>query len=125
MAKKVIISENVPPALGPYSHAVVSNGFLFVSGQIPICKNGGISDNVEDQTIQVFENLQALLKDCDLSLKNVVKTTLFIKNMDDFNKINKIYGTFFTDNFPARSCIEVARLPKDVLIEAEIIAALD
>ncbi len=124
MSKTTKNSKRLPDALGPYSHAVISNGFLFASGQIPLDKKGIIPRGIELQTKQVLDNIKILLEDNHLTLSNVVKTTLFIKNMDDFIKINEIYGKYFCDNFPARSCIEVARLPKDVLIEIEVIAVV-
>ncbi len=124
MNKKTIVSNKLPQVLGPYSHVVISNGFAFLSGQIPLDENGIVPQGIELQTQQVLDNIKMLLEDCSLTFSNIVKTTLFIKNMDDFVKINEIYGKYFCDNFPARSCIEVARLPKDVLIEIEIVAVI-
>ncbi len=127
MNKKIFQTDHAPKAIGPYSQAIESNGFLFLSGQIPIdpATNQLISSaSVVDQTKRVLQNIEALLKAKNLSLSHVVKTTLFLKNMSDFPAVNEIYGTFFKENPPARSTVEVSRLPKDVLIEIEAIATL-
>ncbi|UDQ96590.1 Rid family detoxifying hydrolase [Lentisphaerota bacterium WC36G] len=124
MKKIPFNSENLPGALGPYSHAVICNGLLYSSGQIPLNKDGVIPNSIEEQTKQVLGNIEQLLIDNNLSLDNVIKTTLFIKDMNDFDKINEIYECFFSSNYPARSCVEVARLPKDVLIEIEVVAVI-
>jgi 2-iminobutanoate/2-iminopropanoate deaminase len=122
--KQIIQTNNAPQAIGPYSQAVMANGTLYVSGQIPVVPATGaiVSDKVEDQTRQVMENVKAVVEAAGLTLDNVVKTTVFIKNMDDFAVINGIYSEYFKENCPARACVEVARLPKDVLIEMEAIA---
>ena len=122
--KQIIHTNNAPQAIGPYSQAVMANGTLYVSGQIPVVPATGaiISDKVEDQARQVLENVKAVVEAAGLTLDNVVKTTVFIKNMDDFAVINGIYSEYFKENCPARACVEVARLPKDVLIEMEAIA---
>jgi 2-iminobutanoate/2-iminopropanoate deaminase len=122
--KQIIQTNNAPQAIGPYSQAVMANGTLYVSGQIPVVPATGaiISDKVEDQARQVMENVKAVVEAAGLTLDNVVKTTVFIKNMDDFAVINGIYSEYFKENCPARACVEVARLPKDVLIEMEAIA---
>ena len=125
--KQIIHTNNAPQAIGPYSQAVMANGTLYVSGQIPVVPATGaiVSDKVEDQTRQVMENVKAVVEAAGLTLDNVVKTTVFIKNMDDFAVINGIYSEYFKENCPARACVEVARLPKDVLIEIEAIVAKD
>lgn len=124
MAKKVISTTNAPAAIGPYSQAIEVNGFLYASGQIPIIpETGEIAEGIEAQTRQALTNVKGILTEAGLSMSDVVKTTVFIKDMNDFGKINEIYATFFEGAFPARSCVEVARLPKDVLIEVEVIAA--
>lgn len=124
MAKKVISTTNAPAAIGPYSQAIEVNGFLYASGQIPIIpETGEIAEGIEAQTRQALTNVKGILTEAGLSMSDVVKTTVFIKDMNDFGKINEIYATFFEGDFPARSCVEVARLPKDVLIEVEVIAA--
>ena len=122
--KQIIQTNNAPQAIGPYSQAVMANGTLYVSGQIPVVPATGaiVSDKVEDQARQVMENVKAVVEAAGLTLNNVVKTTVFIKNMDDFAVINGIYSEYFKENCPARACVEVARLPKDVLIEMEAIA---
>ena len=124
--KQIIHTNNAPQAIGPYSQAVMANGTLYVSGQIPVVPATGaiVSDKVEDQTRQVMENVKAVVEAAGLTLDNVVKTTVFIKNMDDFAVINGIYSEYFKENCPARACVEVARLPKDVLIEMEAIAVV-
>mgnify|MGYP003312026503 FL=1 len=122
--KQIIQTNNAPQAIGPYSQAVMANGTLYVSGQIPVVPATGaiVSDKVEDQARQVMENVKAVVEAAGLTLDNVVKTTVFIKNMDDFAVINGIYSEYFKENCPARACVEVARLPKDVRIEMEAIA---
>ena len=124
--KQIIQTNNAPQAIGPYSQAVMANGTLYVSGRIPVVPATGaiVSDKVEDQTRQVMENVKAVVEAAGLTLDNVVKTTVFIKNMDDFAVINGIYSEYFKENSPARACVEVARLPKDVLIEMEAIAVV-
>ena len=124
--KQIIQTNNAPQAIGPYSQAVMANGTLYVSGQIPVVPATGaiVSDKVEDQARQVMENVKAVVEAAGLTLNNVVKTTVFIKNMDDFVVINGIYSEYFKENCPARACVEVARLPKDVLIEMEAIAVV-
>lgn len=122
--KKVISTDKAPQAIGPYSQAIEVNGMVFTSGVIPIVPSTGelVEGGVEEQAKQALSNLAELLKAAGTSTDQVVKTTVFIKNMDDFGKINEIYATYFTGDYPARSCVEVARLPKDVLIEIEAIA---
>ncbi|PKR82938.1 RidA family protein [Heyndrickxia camelliae] len=120
---KVIATNEAPAAIGPYSQGIVVNNLFFSSGQIPLTTEGTIvSSDIKEQTHQVFRNLQAVLKEAGASLETVVKATVFIKNMDDFAIINEIYGQYFSVHKPARSCVEVARLPKDALIEIEVVA---
>ena len=122
---KQIKTNNAPQAIGPYSQAIVSNGMVYCSGQIPIDpKTGNIVEGVENQAHQVFTNIKNLLEAAGTSIDNVIKTTVFIKDMNDFAKINEIYAQYFTEPYPARSCVEVARLPKDVLLETEVIAEI-
>ena len=121
--KKVISTDKAPAAIGPYSQAIEANGFVFASGQIPVNPaTGEIPEGAAAQAEQAIGNLAALLKEAGTSAENVIKTTVFIKNMEDFGTVNEIYAKYFTGVFPARSCVEVARLPKDVLIEIEAIA---
>ena len=120
-----IKTNNAPLAIGPYSQAVVTNNMVFTSGQIPVDpQSGAIPDGIEAQAKKVFDNLKNLLEASGTSIDNVVKTTVFIQNMQDFAVVNKIYETYFSEPYPARSCIEAAKLPKDVLIEVEAIAEL-
>ena len=120
---KVISTDKAPAAIGPYSQAIEVNGMVFASGQIPVNPaTGEIPEGVEAQAKQALTNLTNLLAEAGSSIEQVVKTTVFIKNMEDFGKINEIYAEYFTGTYPARSCVEVARLPKDVLLEIEAIA---
>ena len=124
MNKHIISTEKAPAAIGPYSQAVEVNGVIYTSGMIPVVPATGaiVEGDIADQTRQVFENLTALLEAAGSGLDRIVKTTVFIKDMNDFAKINEVYASFFQDDFPARSCVEVSRLPKDVQIEVEVIA---
>ncbi len=121
---KIVNSDLAPEPIGPYSQAVLSNNMLFVSGQIAIDRASGdmINENIEKETRQVMTNLGHILSEEDLSFKNVVKCSIFVKNMDDFAKINETYGEYFTENPPARETVEVSRLPKDVNVEISCIA---
>jgi 2-iminobutanoate/2-iminopropanoate deaminase len=121
---KSIHTDNAPKAIGPYVQGNVVNGLLFASGQIPLDPRTGavVGTTITEQTKCVLENIAALLKEAGSDFNHVVKTTCFLKNMNDFQEFNQIYGEAFTKHLPARSAIEVARLPKDVLIEIEIIA---
>ena len=121
--KKIISTPKAPAAIGPYSQAIVVNGLLFTSGVIPIVPSTGdlVEGDIEAQAEQAIGNLAALIEAAGAKIENTIKTTVFIKNMDDFTKVNEIYAKYFTTDFPARSCVEVARLPKDVLIEIEAI----
>src|SRR6476620_11777170 len=120
---KTVYTSLAPEAIGPYSQGVIVNNLFYSSGQIPLKPNGELLEgDVQEQTHQVFANLKAVLAEAGSSLDSVVKATVFIKNMDEFPLINEVYGTYFDTHKPARSCVEVARLPKDVLIEIEVIA---
>ena len=121
--KTIISTDKAPAAIGPYSQAIEVNGMVFTSGVIPVNPaTGEIAEGIEAQAKQAIGNLVALLGEAGVSVDNVIKTTVFIKNMDDFAKVNAVYSEFFTKDCPARSCVEVARLPKDVLVEIEAIA---
>jgi 2-iminobutanoate/2-iminopropanoate deaminase len=122
--KKIISSTNAPAAIGPYSQAVEVNNMVYTSGVIPIDPETGnlVEGDIKVQAERVLKSLTALLKDSGTSLDNVIKTTVFLKNMNDFGAMNEIYASYFSENPPARSAVEVARLPKDVLIEIEAIA---
>ncbi|MGG7622148.1 RidA family protein [Bacillus coreaensis] len=120
---KVVQTNQAPAAIGPYSQGIVVNNMFFSSGQIPLTAEGDLlQGDVKEQTHQVFKNLKAVLKEAGASLETVVKATVFIKNMDEFAAVNEVYGEYFSVHKPARSCVEVARLPKDVLVEIEVIA---
>ena len=121
---KQINSDKAPKALGPYSHAMVVGSFLFSSGQIGIDpKTGLIPEGIEAQTLQVIQNLSSVLEEAGSSLRNVVKTTVFLLNMDDFSAMNRIYADFFTEK-PAHSTVGVKSLPRNVLVEIECIALI-
>lgn len=121
--KNIIATDKAPAAIGPYSQAVEVNGMVYTSGIIPVDpETGAIPEGAAAQADRVFKSMSALLESAGSSMANVVKTTVFIKNMDDFGAINEVYAKYFPEPFPARSCIEVARIPKDVLLEAEAIA---
>ena len=124
--KEIIATDKAPAAIGPYSQAVKVGNLLFTSGMIPIDPetNTLVEGGIEVQAERALQNVKALLEASGTSMDKVVKTVVFIKNMDDFAKVNEIYAKYFTSDFPARSCVEVARLPKDVLIEMEAIAEI-
>lgn len=124
MVKEIISTENAPGAIGPYSQAVKTGNLIFVSGQIPIDPTTGefVSDEIEKQTEQVLQNLSAILEAAGSSLNNVVKTTVFLADMDDFSAMNEIYGRYFSEHKPARATVEAARLPRDSRVEIECIA---
>lgn len=120
---KAIFTNDAPAAIGPYSQGIVVNNMFYSSGQIPLTAEGSlIEGDIYDQTHQVFSNLKAVLQAANASLETVVKATVFIKDMNDFAAVNEVYGQYFVEHKPARSCVEVARLPKDVLVEIEVIA---
>lgn len=121
--QKVIATDKAPSAIGPYSQAIEINGMVYTSGVIPVDPaTGVIPEGVEAQANQAFSNLCNLVEASGAKVENIVKTTVFIKEMNDFGTINEIYKKYFKEPFPARSCVEVARLPKDVLLEVEAIA---
>ena len=125
--KTIIATDKAPAAIGPYSQAVKVGNLLFTSGMIPIdpATNTLVEGGIEVQAERALMNVKALLEESGSSLDKVVKTVVFIKDMNDFAKVNEIYAKYFTKDFPARSCVEVARLPTDVLIEMEAIAEVD
>ena len=121
--KKVISTENAPAAIGPYSQAIEVNGMVYTSGIIPVDPaTGNIPEGSVAQAEQAFTNLKNLLEAAGTDISQVVKTTVFIKEMNDFGAINEVYAKYFTEPYPSRSCVEVARLPKDVMLEIEAIA---
>ncbi|QHJ69716.1 RidA family protein [Planococcus halotolerans] len=120
---KYVATDKAAAAIGPYSQGVVSGDMFYSSGQIPLTPAGDIAgDTIGEQAHQVFANLKAVLAEAGSSLDNVIKTTVFIKDMNDFAALNEIYASYFGDHKPARSTVEVARLPKDVKVEIEVIA---
>ncbi|MGE7676058.1 RidA family protein [Lysinibacillus sp. NPDC094403] len=120
---KVVATTNAPAAIGPYSQGIIVNGMFYSSGQIPLTSTGELVEgDITVQTNQVFANLKAVLEAAGTSLDNVVKTTVFMKDMNDFVAMNEAYANHFGDHKPARSAVEVARLPKDVRVEIEVIA---
>jgi len=126
MSKITIKTDKAPAAIGPYSQAIKIGNLLFTSGQIPIEPISGqiVAGGIEGQAKQVFANLKAILEAAGADFSDVVKTTVFIKDMNDFAKLNEIYAGYFSEPYPARSCVEVARLPKDVLVEIELLAEI-
>lgn len=121
---EVIKTNKAPEAIGPYSQAIVTGSFVYTSGQIPINPQTGevVDGGIEEQAKQVLENLKNVLEAAGSSLNKVVKTTVFIKDMDSFAKVNEVYAKYFSEPYPARSCVEVSKLPKGVLIEIEAVA---
>lgn len=121
--KRILISDKAAPPVGPYSQAVGIGDLIFTSGQIPFDKEGNlVSENIEEQTEKVLENLKSILEDNGSSLDNAVKTMVFLNDMNNFARMNEIYSKYFVNSPPARSTVEVSRLPKDVLVEIEVIA---
>jgi 2-iminobutanoate/2-iminopropanoate deaminase len=124
MAGSVINTDNAPAAIGPYNQAVVAGGFIFVSGQVGIDPATGnlVSESVDEQTGQAFRNLGAVLAAAGAGMESVVKITCFLDDMGDFQSLNEVYATFFTGDYPARSCFEVSKLPKGAKVELEAVA---
>jgi 2-iminobutanoate/2-iminopropanoate deaminase len=122
--KQIIKPKNSPPALGPYNHAVRTGDLLFCAGQIPIDPMDGnlVAGDIKVSTDRVLQNIKAILDDQGLTFANVVKSTVFMANLADFAGMNEVYGKYFTDNFPARSTVQVAALPKGAIVEIEVIA---
>ena len=126
MLKSVVYSDNAPEPIGPYSQAIQAGNLLFVSGQIAIQKSSGkfIVSNIEEETIQVMTNIRDILTAAGMDFTNVVKSSIFMKDMNNFPRINEVYGRYFQENPPARESIEVSRLPKDVNVEISCIAVM-
>jgi 2-iminobutanoate/2-iminopropanoate deaminase len=122
--KKIINTPNAPSPIGPYSQAVMNGNTLFVSGQIAINPSTGELDlsNIENETHQVMKNISAILTEAGMDFSNIVKTGIFLKDMNQFALVNTIYGSYFTSDFPARETVQVARLPKDVNVEISVVA---
>lgn len=122
---KAIHTNEAPAAIGPYSQGIIVNNMFYSSGQIPLTPAGEmVTGDIAAQTHQVFSNLKAVLAEAGAALETVIKTTVFIKDMNDFAKLNEVYAQYFSEHKPARSCVEVARLPKDALVEIEVIALI-
>lgn len=126
MHKQVVVAENAPKAIGPYSAGVKIGGFVFTAGQLGINPETGsiVNGGIETETRQALKNLRAVLEAGGSSLSNVIKTTVFLRDMNDFTTMNAVYAEFFSENFPARSAVQVARLPLDAQVEIEAIAAI-
>jgi 2-iminobutanoate/2-iminopropanoate deaminase len=124
--KTVVNTNNAPGAIGPYSQAIKAGGFLFISGQMPVdpVSNAVVEGGIQSQTLQVLENIKAILANQDLTMDSVVKTTVFLKDLNDFQVVNAIYGDYFKQQAPARACVQVVKLPKDVMIEIEAVAVV-
>ena len=121
--KTKIFTPNAPSAIGPYSQAILSNETLYCSGQIALDKDGNLKNsNIEDETVQIFKNINAILNEVNMTFENIVKSTIFLKNMDDFSTVNSIYAKYFKSSPPARETVEVSKLPKNVNIEISVIA---
>ena len=121
--KTKIFTPNAPESIGPYSQAILSNETLYCSGQIALDKDGNLKNsNIEDETVQIFKNINAILNEVNMTFENIVKSTIFLKNMDDFSTVNSIYEKYFKSSPPARETVEVSRLPKNVNIEISVIA---
>lgn len=121
-----INSNKAPVAVGPYSHGVKTGNLFYSSGQVPLTLQGEIvSEDVKEQAKQVLENIGAVLEAAELSYENVIKTNIFITDMNDFSVINEVYGEYFTGKLPARSCVEVSRLPLDAKVEIEVVASFE
>jgi 2-iminobutanoate/2-iminopropanoate deaminase len=127
MKKQIIHTDKAPKAIGPYSQAVKVGNLLFISGQVPFDPETMeiVEGGVKEQTARVLENLKAILTEAGASFDNVVKSTVFIKDMNEFGQINEVYAQYFGENKPARACVEVARLPRDVKVEIEVIAVVE
>ena len=124
MPKKIVQTAKAPNAVGPYSQAIIANGFVYTAGQIPLIPGEGkiVEGDIQTQTRQVLDNLQAVLEGAGTSLANVVKTTVFLSNLNDFGAMNEVYGRYFSQDAPARATVEAARLPRDARVEIEAIA---
>ncbi|KAF1857286.1 hypothetical protein Lal_00015325 [Lupinus albus] len=122
---QVITTDNAPQAIGPYSQAIKHNGLVFVSGQIPLDPETMtlVTGSIKDQTRRVLNNLKAILEAAGTNMERVLKATVFLKDMADFEEVNQVYSEFFSQHKPARACVQVARLPKDVAVEIEVVAA--
>jgi 2-iminobutanoate/2-iminopropanoate deaminase len=123
MSKKQVATSKAPGAIGPYSQAIIAGNWVYTSGQLGMDpETAALADNVQEQAHQSLSNVKAILEEAGASMDHVVKTTVYLKDMNDFAAVNEVYATFFTEPYPARSAVEVARLPKDALVEIEAVA---
>lgn len=123
--KQVISTTGAPGAIGPYSQAIKAGNFVYTSGQLPIDPaNGELIGDIKKATERSLENVKAILEEAGTSLDKVIKTVVFLKDMNDFASMNEVYGTYFKENPPARSCVQVAKLPKDAVVEIEVVAVI-
>lgn len=126
MSKKVVATKGAPGAIGPYSQGIKAGNLVFTSGQLPINPaTGELLSDIKEATKMSIENVKAILEEAGTSLDKVVKTVVFLKDMNDFAAVNEVYATYFKENAPARSCVQVAKLPKDAKIEIEVVALAD
>lgn len=124
--KEIVYTKNAPDPVGPYSQAILTNNTLFISGQVALDPNNGdmINSSIEEETIQVMNNLKAILNEVGFDFSNVIKSTIYLSNMDNFSKVNEVYGSFFNKEYvPSRVTVEVSRLPKDANVEIDMIAS--
>ena len=124
MSKKIHVTEKAPAPVGPYSQAVEVNNFLFCSGQIPLDAQSGemLQESIEEETQKVMANVSEVLKAANLNFENIIKTTIFLTDLNDFTKVNEVYASYFKNEPPARSCVEVSKLPKGANVEIEVLA---
>jgi 2-iminobutanoate/2-iminopropanoate deaminase len=123
--KQVISTKGAPGAIGPYSQAIKVGNFVYTSGQLPINPaNGELVDDIKKATEQSLENVKAILQEAGTTMDKVIKTVVFLRDMNDFAAMNEVYGTYFKENAPARSCVQVAKLPKDAVVEIEVVAVV-
>ena len=126
MSKKIVNTTKAPAVIGPFNQGIIAGNLLFTSGQLPMHPaTGAVPEGIEAQTIQVLDNLKAIVEAAGASLGDVVKTTVYLQRMSDFAAVNKIYATYFPENAPARACVEVSRMAKDALVEIDAIAVLN
>ena len=127
MQKNIVETTEAPAAIGPYSQAIKAGNLIFLSGQIPLDPKTGnlITTGIEDETHRVMKNIQAILEAADVTFQDIIKTTIFLKSMDDFAQVNAVYASYFTGNFPARETVEVSGLPKGARVEISVIASID
>lgn len=124
--KQVISTTGAPGAIGPYSQAIKAGNFVYTSGQLPINPvSGELIDDIKKATEQSLENVKAILEEAGTTMDKVIKTVVFLRDMNDFAAMNEVYGTYFKENAPARSCVQVAKLPKDAVVEIEVIAVVE